>query len=121
MWFYSKDGSERLGPLAPVEFEQLVQAGVITPETLVWREGMPDWQSWGAISGAGVPATPPPMMMAPPPPPIDPAQPQDYTTSPFGERPMELKFTGAAGEYFRIWIVNIVLTIVTFGIYAAWA
>jgi uncharacterized membrane protein YjgN (DUF898 family) len=30
-------------------------------------------------------------------------------------------FTGSAAEYFRIWIVNVFLTIVTFGIYAAWA
>ena len=30
-------------------------------------------------------------------------------------------FTGKAGEYFRIWIVNLALTIVTLGIYSAWA
>src|SRR5215467_2089686 len=30
-------------------------------------------------------------------------------------------FTGTAGEYFGIWIVNILLTIVTFGIYSAGA
>lgn len=30
-------------------------------------------------------------------------------------------FTGSAGEYFGIWIVNILLTIVTIGIYSAWA
>lgn len=30
-------------------------------------------------------------------------------------------FTGTAGEYFRIWIVNTFLTILTLGIYAAWA
>ena len=30
-------------------------------------------------------------------------------------------FTGAAREYFGIWIVNILLTIVTLGIYSAWA
>lgn len=30
-------------------------------------------------------------------------------------------FTGKAGEYFRIWIVNTLLTIVTLGIYSAWA
>ena len=30
-------------------------------------------------------------------------------------------FTGTGGEYFRIWIVNIALTIVTLGIYSAWA
>ena len=31
------------------------------------------------------------------------------------------KFHGEGGEYFRIWIVNIVLTILTLGIYSAWA
>lgn len=32
-----------------------------------------------------------------------------------------LHFSGRAGEYFRIWIVNICLSIVTLGIYSAWA
>jgi len=31
------------------------------------------------------------------------------------------RFTGTASEYFGIWIVNVLLTIVTFGIYSAWA
>lgn len=31
------------------------------------------------------------------------------------------EFTGKGGEYFRIWIVNLALTLVTFGIYSAWA
>jgi uncharacterized membrane protein YjgN (DUF898 family) len=30
-------------------------------------------------------------------------------------------FTGSGSEYFRIWIVNLTLTILTFGIYSAWA
>lgn len=30
-------------------------------------------------------------------------------------------FTGRAGEYFGIWIVNLLLSIVTLGIYSAWA
>ncbi|WP_426237182.1 YjgN family protein [Pararhizobium sp. DWP1-1-3] len=32
-----------------------------------------------------------------------------------------LSFTGKAAEYFGIWIVNILLTIITLGIYSAWA
>ena len=32
-----------------------------------------------------------------------------------------LQFTGQAGEYFRIWIVNVCLSVVTLGIYSAWA
>ncbi len=31
------------------------------------------------------------------------------------------RFSGSASEYFRIWIVNMALTIVTLGIYNAWA
>mgnify|MGYP001610210697 CR=1 FL=1 len=30
-------------------------------------------------------------------------------------------FSGRGGEYFRIWIVNLLLSIVTLGIYSAWA
>lgn len=50
----------------------------------------------------------------------EPAAPQAHvlpTTYP--ERPFE--FRGSAGEYFRIWIVNLALSIVTLGIYSAWA
>ena len=32
-----------------------------------------------------------------------------------------LEFTGTGAEYFRIWIVNLALTVVTLGIYSAWA
>ena len=34
---------------------------------------------------------------------------------------MDLQFTGSALEYFRIWIVNVCLTLVTLGIFSAWA
>ncbi|NJS36212.1 MAG: DUF898 domain-containing protein [Brachymonas sp.] len=33
----------------------------------------------------------------------------------------DVEFTGTGGEYFRIWIVNLLLIIVTFGIYLPWA
>lgn len=40
---------------------------------------------------------------------------------PVAVRTEGMTFTGEGGEYFRIWIVNIALTIVTLGIYSAWA
>lgn len=40
-------------------------------------------------------------------------------SAPVTEFPFE--FTGDALEYFRIWIVNLALSIVTFGIYSAWS
>lgn len=36
-------------------------------------------------------------------------------------RPQSLTFTGSGSEYFRIWVVNLLLTILTLGIYSAWA
>jgi uncharacterized membrane protein YjgN (DUF898 family) len=35
--------------------------------------------------------------------------------------PAPVSFTGTGAEYFGIWIVNLLLTIVTLGIYASWA
>ena len=35
--------------------------------------------------------------------------------------PQPVRFTGSGGEYFRIWIVNLALSILTLGIYSAWA
>jgi uncharacterized membrane protein YjgN (DUF898 family) len=37
------------------------------------------------------------------------------------EQERGFSFTGTGGEYFRIWIVNLFLTIITLGIYSAWA
>ncbi len=34
---------------------------------------------------------------------------------------LPIRFTGKGGEYFRIWIVNLLLTLVTVGIWSAWA
>jgi uncharacterized membrane protein YjgN (DUF898 family) len=37
------------------------------------------------------------------------------------EQTLQLHFTGSGKEYFRIWIVNLLLTVATLGIYSAWA
>ncbi len=34
---------------------------------------------------------------------------------------MRVQFHGEGGEFFRIWIVNLLLTVLTLGIYSAWA
>ncbi|MCB1889903.1 MAG: DUF898 domain-containing protein [Rhodocyclaceae bacterium] len=35
--------------------------------------------------------------------------------------PHQVAFTGSGGAYFRIWIVNLLLSVLTLGIYSAWA
>lgn len=44
-WYYVQEG-QRKGPLEASEFEELVRQGTIQPGTMVWREGMADWQPY---------------------------------------------------------------------------
>ena len=47
------------------------------------------------------------------------AQPLISPSQPIDAHPLE--FTGSGGEYFRVWIVNVLLGIVTLGLYTPWA
>lgn len=40
---------------------------------------------------------------------------------PVAPKNIPITFHGTGGEYFRIWIVNMILSVLTFGIYSAWA
>ena len=46
---------------------------------------------------------------------------EQNTAAQHAAAPVALQFTGLAGEYFRIWIVNLCLSVLTLGIYSAWA
>lgn len=43
------------------------------------------------------------------------------TPAPVIAQTHRFEFTGSGREYFKIWIVNLLLTVVTLGIYSAWA
>ena len=58
---------------------------------------------------------------ASPAPPVIPVVPAMPTADADEIREENFSFAGDGGEYFRIWIVNLLLTIVTLGIYSAWA
>lgn len=45
-WYYANERKQQ-GPVDETEFSELVQSGVIHDATLVWREGMENWQSYG--------------------------------------------------------------------------
>ncbi|MFO1323661.1 MAG: YjgN family protein [Burkholderiales bacterium] len=49
------------------------------------------------------------------------ALPPEPAPEPDGTYVTRMTFTGRGDEYFRIWIVNLFLTLVTLGIYSAWA
>jgi hypothetical protein len=59
-WYYGIQGQQS-GPVGEAEFQQLVQQGVITPQTLVWRQGLANWLPYNQLgtSTAAPPPVPP--------------------------------------------------------------
>lgn len=49
-WYYAQ-GDERRGPVGDGDFVALIRSGVVIGQTLVWREGMADWQPYRSIAG----------------------------------------------------------------------
>ncbi len=66
-WHYAVGGQQQ-GPVDDTQLDALIQSGTVTQETLVWREGMANWQplrqARPAPGGSSAPAAPP--MAAPP-------------------------------------------------------
>jgi uncharacterized RDD family membrane protein YckC len=49
-WYYVENG-QKAGPIDEMQLEELRQAGRILPNTLVWREGMPNWTPFKDVQG----------------------------------------------------------------------
>jgi hypothetical protein len=49
-WYYA-EGVQQRGPVSAEEFERLVAAGAVKPDTLVWREGLANWQPYAQVAG----------------------------------------------------------------------
>ena len=67
-WFYV-DAGQQAGPVPDEQLDELVRNGKIRTDTLVWREGMPNWQPYAVARPEGVqpPGLPPPPIGAVPP------------------------------------------------------
>jgi uncharacterized RDD family membrane protein YckC len=61
-WYYA-DAGRQVGPIEENALDDLVRAGVVRDDTLVWHDGMPNWQPHAAARGmrmapAPMPAVP---------------------------------------------------------------
>ena len=66
-WFYAEDGKQ-MGPVEDAEFDRLMALGTITGATLVWRQGMANWEPLAKVR----PALPPPPIAVTAPAPLAP-------------------------------------------------
>ena len=49
-WFYAQ-GGQQIGPCEENDFDALVQSHAVGADTLVWHEGMANWQPLGTLTG----------------------------------------------------------------------
>src|SRR4051795_10969557 len=49
-WFVASGGKQE-GPYSESVFRDLIGSGAVMPDTLVWSEGMAEWQKAGAVPG----------------------------------------------------------------------
>ncbi len=49
-WYYAK-GKRRLGPVTSIELKQLADQEFLSPDDLIWREGMDDWLAADNVRG----------------------------------------------------------------------
>lgn len=54
-WYYSDHERNRHGPVSAADLAELHGHGQLDPETLVWREGLDQWQPWRTLVGEVVP------------------------------------------------------------------
>lgn len=60
-WFYASQGQQQ-GPYSEIQLRELIAQGTITADTLVWTEGMANWQRAAEIPGLAPGASGPPAM-----------------------------------------------------------
>jgi len=51
-----EDGRRQEGPVSTADLEAMLSAGEISTDTLVWRDGMTDWEQIGALPDFSHPA-----------------------------------------------------------------
>ncbi len=50
-WFYATKEKTQAGPVDEAALESLLRSGTITPQTLVWKEGMANWAPYSSVLG----------------------------------------------------------------------
>ncbi|WP_303636903.1 MULTISPECIES: pilin [Stenotrophomonas] len=90
-WFHA-EGNRQQGPLPAEQLIELFRSNQVTLDTLVWRDGLPNWQPLRSVVdelGLIVPAVEAPVTatVAPPPPPAAPLPPTLPPASPYATAP----------------------------------
>lgn len=116
-WYYAING-DRHGPVSNEELARLVAAGTVTGETLVWRQGLAQWQPWSQLAPStplpDVASMPPPLTGAPAAPSTPPLRPVAVAPAAVDYAEPELVYGGFWLRFVAKFIDGLILGIVGF-------
>jgi uncharacterized RDD family membrane protein YckC len=90
-WYYADNGRQA-GPIDDASLDALITQGAVRPDTLVWREGMANWQALSSVRPAAAPAAPPAPVFTPPAPVYNPPAAQQPAPGSFQEPQPQVSF-----------------------------
>ncbi|MCJ7774539.1 MAG: DUF898 family protein, partial [Desulfobacterales bacterium] len=123
-WFY-KDGDQEIGPISKDELMDLIKTKRVKKNTLVRSTKMNEWRTLGemiqAKSQRSTDQSPPSEPPRTPPSGSDDSKQLETRSTIAVDAEVPFQFKGTGSGYFKIWIINVLLSIITLGIYSAWA
>lgn len=106
-WYYVDNGAQA-GPVSAEELQHKVTAGLLPPDSLVWKEGLAEWTAFSAIPELQpTPTAPPPAAAPTPVAPVAPAPAPSPEPQPMA--PMAAAPAGEAGplDFSKIGRINL--------------
>jgi len=110
-WYYADRNGQQQGPLSREDFLRVIEHERPSPDTLVWRDGLAQWQPLSSLAvelGLDRPNAAPPQS-APPPPPFS-------TPAPFGSMAMPVVYAGFVRRLAAFLLDGLVISLINFAL-----
>lgn len=121
MFFIIGSDGKEYGPVSARQINDWIAANRLTPAMQARRENETEWRPIGSFPEITELAPTAPAGALPPIHAVTTGSSGIFAGDAAPRSPEPVVFSGNWQEYFKIWIVNLLLTVVTLGIYAAWA
>lgn len=112
-WYYADRHGQQQGPLSREGFLQVIERERLSPDTLVWRDGLAQWQPLSSLAGElglGHPVAPP--LPASPPPP------RFSAPAPFAPASADVVYAGFVRRLAAFLLDGLVISLINFVLFA---
>ncbi|MFK2876576.1 RDD family protein [Rhodanobacter hydrolyticus] len=115
-WYYADRHGQQQGPVSREDFLRVIERERLSPDTLVWRDGLAQWQPLSSLADElGLPTAPPQ------PPPTIPPAPRFSAPAPFAATSVDVVYAGFVRRWAAYLIDGLILGAITFVLIFAFA